>query len=83
MGDFPRIEPGNRPGEVLLSGGPVRAAAVPEPLRVTATALAGGRGFAVSALGTTLLLDPSGEGGTGGAVRGGGGGSGRPSPAGW
>ena len=61
-GDFPRIEPGNRPGEILLSGGPVRAAAVPEPLRVTATALAGGRGFAVSALGTTLLLDPSGEG---------------------
>ena len=60
--DFPRIEPGNRPGEILLSGGPVRAAAVPEPLRVTATALAGGRGFAVSALGTTLLLDPSGEG---------------------
>ncbi len=53
---FPQIEPGDRPGEVLLSGGAVRATGVREPLRLTATEFGGGRRVAVSAFGETVVL---------------------------
>ena len=58
---FPRIEPGDREGEVMVSGNAVTKAGVPAPLRVSATALGNGRGVAVSALGETRVLPVSGE----------------------
>ena len=59
-GGFPRVEPGSRPGEVLLSGGAVRDAGATEPLRATATLLPGGRQVAVTVAGETLALELSG-----------------------
>ena len=61
-GDFPRLDPGSRPGEVLLSGGAVRDTGAPEPLRATATPLPGGREVAVTVAGETLILELSGGG---------------------
>ena len=61
-GGFPRVDPGSRPGEVLLSGGAVRDAGVTEPLRATATPLPGGREVAVTVAGETLILELSGGG---------------------
>ena len=61
-GDFPRLDPGSRPGEVLLSGGVVRDTGAPEPLRATATPLPGGREVAVTVAGETLILELSGGG---------------------
>ncbi len=61
-GGFPRVDPGSRPGEVLLSGGAVRDAGATEPLRATATPLPGGREVAVTAAGETLILELSGSG---------------------
>ena len=61
-GDFPRLDPGSRPGEVLLSGEAVRDTGAPEPLRATATPLPGGREVAVTVAGETLILELSGGG---------------------
>ena len=60
--EFPRVEPGGRAGEVLLSGPPVRDAGAGESLTVTATPLAGGRELAVTVAGETLVLPVSAEG---------------------
>ena len=60
--DFPRVEPGSRAGEVVLSGPALREASAGEALTVTATALAGGRELAVTLEGETLTLPLSGEG---------------------
>ena len=60
--EFPRMGPGRRAGEVLLSGAPVRDAGAGEALTVTATPLAGGRELAVTVAGETLALSLSGEG---------------------
>ena len=59
---FPRVEPGRRAGEVVLSGPPVRDAGAGETLTVTATPLAGGRELAVTVAGETLALPLSAEG---------------------
>ena len=59
---FPRVEPGQRAGEVVLSGPSVRDAGAGETLTVTATPLAGGRELAVTVAGETLALPLSGEG---------------------
>lgn len=61
-GEFPRVEPGRRDGEVVLSGSPVRDAGAGEALTVTATPLAGGRELAVTLAGETLALPLSAEG---------------------
>ena len=61
-GEFPRVEPGRREGEVVLSGSPVRDAAAGEALTVTATPLAAGRELAVTVAGETLTLPLSAEG---------------------
>lgn len=60
--EFPRVQPGQREGEVVLSGSPVREAGAGEALTVTATPLAGGRELAVTVAGETLALPLSGEG---------------------
>lgn len=60
--EFPRVEPGRRAGEVMLSGAPVRDAGAGEALTVTATPLAGGRELAVTVAGETLALPLSAEG---------------------
>ena len=60
--EFPRVEPGRRAGEVVLSGPPVRDAGAGETLTVTATPLAGGRELAVTVAGETLALPLSAEG---------------------
>ena len=80
--DFPRLDPGSRPGEVLLSGGVVRDAGVPEPLPATATPLPGGREAAVTVAGETLVLELSG-GGEKPESRAGRARCGRPSPVSW
>ncbi len=59
--DFPRMESGDRVGEVVLSGPPVRETGVGEVLTVTATPLAGGRELALTVGGETLTLPLSGE----------------------
>ncbi len=59
---FPRVEPGPRTGEVVLSGPPVRDAGAGEALTVTATPLTGGRELAVTVAGETLALPLSAEG---------------------
>ena len=59
---FPRVEPGRREGEVVLSGPPVRDAGAGEALTVTATPLAGGRELAITVAGETLALPLSAEG---------------------
>lgn len=59
--DFPRLEPGRRAGEVVLSGPAVRDAGAGEALTVTATPLAGGRELAVTVAGETLALPLSAE----------------------
>lgn len=58
---FPRVEPGRREGEVVLSGPPVRDAGADEALTVTATPLAGGRELAIAVAGETLPLPLSAE----------------------
>lgn len=60
--DFPRVAPGRRAGEVVLSGPPVRDAGAGEALTVTATPLPGGRELAVTVAGETLALPLSAEG---------------------
>ena len=60
--EFPRVAPGRRAGEVVLSGPPVRDAGAGGALTVTATPLAGGRDLAVTVGGETLTLPLSGEG---------------------
>ena len=60
--EFPRVGPGHREGEVVLSGPPVRDAGAGEALTVTATPLAGGRELAVTLAGETLALPLSTEG---------------------
>lgn len=60
--EFPRVEPGRRAGEVVLSGPPVRDAGAGEALTITATLLAGGRELAVTVAGETLALPLSAEG---------------------
>ena len=60
--EFPRVAPGRRAGEVVLSGPPVRDAGAGETLTVTATPLAGGRELAVTVAGETLALPLSAEG---------------------
>ena len=59
---FPRVEPGRRAGEVVLSGLPVRDTGAGEALTVTATPLTGGHELAVSVAGETLALPLSAEG---------------------
>ena len=61
-GSFPRLDPGSRSGEVLLSGDAVRETGATEPLRATATPLPGGREVAVTVAGETLILELSGGG---------------------
>jgi len=60
--EFPRVEPGRREGEAVLSGSPVREAGASKALTVTATPLAGGRELAVTVAGETLGLPLSAEG---------------------
>jgi acetyl/propionyl-CoA carboxylase alpha subunit len=60
--DVPRVEPGPRAGEVMLSGNAVREAGAGPELTVTATPLAGGRELAATVAGETLTLPLSGEG---------------------
>lgn len=59
---LPRVEPGRREGEVVLSGPPVHDAGAGEVLSVTATPLVGGRELAVTVAGETLTLPLSAEG---------------------
>lgn len=59
--DFPRIEPGERAGEAVMTAAALRDAGAPEPLRVAATALGRGRGVAVSVLGETLVVAATGD----------------------
>ena len=61
-GEFPRVEPGRRAGEVVLSGPAVRDAGAGGALTVTATPLAGGSELAVTVAGETLALPLSAEG---------------------
>ena len=61
--DFPRMEPGSRPGDVALSGPPVRASGAGGVLTLAATPLAGGGELAVTVSGETLTLPLSREGG--------------------
>jgi len=61
--ELPRVEPGGREGEVVLSGPPIRDAGAGEALTVTATPLAGGRELAVTVAGETLVLPLAAEGG--------------------
>ena len=56
LGDPPRLDPGDRSGEVRVS-----APELPEPLTVTATALGGGRGVAVSLGAETFVVAAGGE----------------------
>ncbi len=59
--EFPRVEPGRRAGEVVLSGPPVRDAGAGEALTVTGTPLPGGRELAVTVAGETVALPLSTE----------------------
>lgn len=59
--DAPRVEPGSRPGEVVLSGPVVQETGAGELLTVTATPLAGAGELAVTVDGETLTLPLSGE----------------------
>ena len=61
--NFPGMEPGSRPGDVVLCGPPVRESGAGEVLALAATALAGGRALAVTVGGETLTLPLSREGG--------------------
>ena len=61
---FPRVKPGRRAGEVVLSGPVVQATGAGETLTVTATPLAGGRDLAVTVAGETLALPLAGDRGT-------------------
>lgn len=60
--DAPRVEPGSRAGEVVLSGPMVQETGAGEVLTVTATPLAGAGELAVTVDGETLNLPLSGEG---------------------
>ena len=60
--DAPRVEPGSRAGEVVLSGPVVQETGAGEVLTVTATPLAGAGELAVTVDGETLTLPLSGEG---------------------
>ncbi|MYF78029.1 MAG: ATP-grasp domain-containing protein [Acidobacteria bacterium] len=60
--DAPRVEPGSRAGEVLLSGPVVQETGAGKVLTVTATPLAGARALAVTVDGETLTLPLSEEG---------------------
>lgn len=60
-GDAPRVKPGPRAGEVVLSGPPVRKSGAGATLALTATTLAGGRELAVTVSGETLRLPLASE----------------------